>query len=117
MRIKLCEKYKQEREELLHKIMQILNCEENKSFTLYELDENKEKQEAIINLKDELKKYFAVSSIAPFKPNIISTKRDYLNIVRGIFRQEGYKLLGKDKNIIDKDGNTKRTIKYYLIKE
>ena len=66
-RIKLSEQYHKEREELCKKLIEITGTE----FLLSELDENLEKQAAILALKDEIQKCFAVSSIATFKPNLI----------------------------------------------
>jgi hypothetical protein len=89
MRVKLCEKYKEEREEICKKLLAILNLDANNSFLLCELEANIEKQKAILDMKEEIQKCFAVSSIATFKPDR-ECKRPYLNIVRGILRQQGY---------------------------
>ena len=48
MRVKLCEKYKSEREELCNKLIQIVELDPNNSFLLSELDENTQKQQAIL---------------------------------------------------------------------
>ncbi len=89
MRVKLCEKYKIEREEICKKIIDILKLDINNSFLLSELDTNIEKQTAILGMKEEIQKCFAVSSISTFKPDR-ECKRPYLNLVRGILRQQGY---------------------------
>jgi hypothetical protein len=89
MRVKLCEKYKAEREDICKRLITILNLDTNNSFLLCELEENIEKQTAILNMKEEIQKCFAVSSIATFKPDR-ECKRPYLNVVRGILRQQGY---------------------------
>ena len=89
MRIKLCEKYQLEREEICKKILNILELNEDNSFLLCELEKNIEKQNKIIELKEEIQKYFACSSISSFKPNF-ECKRPYLNIVRSILRQQKY---------------------------
>ena len=56
---------------------------------------------------------FAVSTISSFKPNF-ECKRPYLNIVRGILRQQNYMIEGKDS--LEKYGNGvfKRTIIYTI---
>ena len=89
MRVKLCDKYKTEREEICKKLLEILKLDDNQSFLLCELDNDVEKQTAILNMKEEIQKCFAVSSIATFKPDR-ECKRPYLNIVRGILRKQGY---------------------------
>ena len=52
MRIKLCDQYKTEREEICKKLIDILKLDDNQSFVLYELDADEEKQNAILNMKD-----------------------------------------------------------------
>jgi len=54
MRVKLSEKYKIEREEICKNIIDILKLNDNQSFILCELDENKETQTAILNMKDDI---------------------------------------------------------------
>lgn len=88
-RVKLCEKYKEEREEICKKIIYILNLDANNSFLLCDLDADLEKQTAILNMKEEIQKCFACSTISSFKPNF-DCKRPYLNVVRGILRKQGY---------------------------
>ena len=89
MRVKLCDKYKTEREEICEKLIDILKLDVNNSFLLCDLDADTEKQIAILNMKDEIQKCFACSEISSFKPNF-ECKRPYLNIVRGILRKQGY---------------------------
>ena len=89
MRIKLSEKYQTEREAICNKIITILELKNDNTFLLCELDDNIEKQNQILELKNEIKKYFACSTISSFKPNF-ECKRPYLNIIRSILRQQGY---------------------------
>jgi hypothetical protein len=113
-RIKLSEQYHDQREELCKKLIEIVGTE----FLLSELDENVEKQTAILSLKDEIQKCFAVSSISTFKPSVNDTvKRHYLNIVRGILRQQGYTFLGNERTQICENGVLKRTTKYYIFRK
>ena len=87
MRIKLSEKFPIEREEICNKIISILELDENKSFLLCELDNDIEKQNKILEMKEERQKYFSVSCISSFRPNF-DCKRPYLNIVRSILRKQ-----------------------------
>ena len=64
MRVKLSEKYKNERENICNKILEILDLDEKNSFLLVDLDNDTEKQKAILDMKDEIKKYFAVSCLS-----------------------------------------------------
>jgi hypothetical protein len=115
MRIKLSEKYKNEREELCKQIINIINLDETGSFLLSEIDENVDKQNRIIELKDKIKQIFAVSTISSFKPNF-DCKRPYLNIIRSILRQQGYIFEGKDHEFKIDENVYKRTIKYNIFK-
>jgi hypothetical protein len=56
MRVKLCDKYKIEREDICKKIIDILKLDANNSFLLSDLDADKEKQAAILNMKEEIQK-------------------------------------------------------------
>ena len=115
MRVKLSEKYKIEREEICTKLLNILNLGEDRSFLLCDLDGDVEKQTAILAMKEEIQQYFAVSSISSFKPNI-DCKRPYLNVIRGILRQQGYIFNGSAYCIKLEDGISKSTIKYFIFK-
>ena len=115
MREKLCDKYKQEREEICKKLIDILQLDANNSFLLSELDEDTEKQSAILNMKDEIQKYFACSEISSFKPNF-ECKRPYLNIVRGILRKQNYLFNGISNVIKMENGESKTTKKYHIFR-
>ncbi len=67
MRVKLCDKYKIEREDICKKIIDILKLDANNSFLLSDLDADTEKQMAIMNMKDEIQKCFACSEMVLFK--------------------------------------------------
>jgi hypothetical protein len=112
MRVKLCEKYKIEREDICNRLIDILKLDSNKSFILSELDADIEKQTAILNMKEEIQKCFACSEISSFKPNF-ECKRPYLNIVRGILRKQGYTFISTDIDIKTND-SVKRTKKYFI---
>jgi len=114
MRIKLSEKYLTEREEICNKIISILGLKEDNTFLLCELDEDIEKQNKIMDLKEEIQKYFACSTISSFKPNF-ECKRPYLNIIRSILRKQNYNFVGNDYTI--KINNIqKKTIKYIIFR-
>ena len=115
MREKLCDKYKQEREEISKKLIDILQLDTNNSFLLSELDEDTEKQSAILNMKEEIQKYFACSEISSFKPNF-ECKRPYLNIVRGILRKQNYLFNGISNVIKMENGESKTTKKYHIFR-
>jgi hypothetical protein len=114
MRIKLSEKYQKEREEICNKIITILNLKEDNTFLLCELDEDLEKQNKILELKEEIQQYFACSTISSFKPNF-DCKRPYLNIIRSILRKQNYIFIGNDYTI-KINSIPKKTIKYLIFR-
>lgn len=115
MRVKLSDKYQNEREEICNKLIEILQLDENDNFLLYDLEEDTNKQQNILEMKEEIKKYFAVSCISSFKPNF-KCKRPYLNIVRSILRQQNYTFEGSDYSLKFDNGLIKRTIKYKIFR-
>jgi len=115
MRIKLSEKFENEREDICDRLISILDLDNNNSFLLSELDLDEEKQKKIMDMKEEIQKYFACSTISSFKPNF-ECKRPYLNIVRSILRQQNYNFIGNDYTI--KINNiSKKTIKYIIFRK
>ena len=116
MRIKLSEQYINEREEICNKLIDIINLDSDGCFLLSNIDEDIDKQNEIIKIKDNIKKYFAVSTISSFKPNF-ECKRPYLNIVRSILRQQGYIFEGKDCEFKIGENLYQRTIKYKIFRQ
>ena len=115
MRVKLCDKYKNEREDICKKLIAILQLDLNNSFLLADLDADMDKQTAILTMKEEIQKCFAVSSISSFKPDR-ECKRPYLNIVRGILRKQGYTFeCDTTFNKLEK-GNYKTSTKYKVFR-
>jgi hypothetical protein len=78
-----------EREDICARLISILQLDNNNSFLLCNLDDNIEKQQQILEMKDEIQTYFACSTISSFKPGF-ECKRPYLNIVRSILRKQDY---------------------------
>ena len=115
MRNKLSDKYPEQRETICKKIISILELNEYNEFLLCELDTNSEKKQKILDLKEEINKYFACSTISSFKHNF-ECKRPYLNIVRGILRKLGY--IFENSNILFKleNGTYIKTTKYKIFR-
>lgn len=115
MRVKLSELYPVEREEICNKIIEILQLDADNSFLLSELDTNEEKKNAIIGLKDEIQKYFAVSALVAFM-NGKECARPALCIAKGILRQQGYIFEGKSQSY-KFDGGYSRTVRYFIFRK
>jgi len=79
-------KYKNEQDAIVDRMIEILELDQDNSFTLYELDHNPEKQQAIMNLRDDIKKYFSLAGCnGVSRP--ANSKRPYLSIIKNIMKQ------------------------------
>tara|TARA_B110000285_G_C14926391_1_gene515203 strand:- start:98 stop:451 length:354 start_codon:yes stop_codon:yes gene_type:complete len=115
MRVKLSIQYHTEREEICKKLIEILDLDENNSILLCDLEKDIEKQTKILDMKDDIQKYFAVSCLAPYKPNA-TCKRPYINILRGILRKQGYTFSRKVAEVSNNDGTYFRSTKYKMFR-
>ncbi len=80
MRLK-SELYKKEQDEIIDKIIIILDLENKNTYTLHELDNNKEIQKQIMDLIPEIRKWFSFNGIkAVGEPSRI--KRPWLSIIK-----------------------------------
>jgi hypothetical protein len=115
MRVKLSIQYHTEREEICKKLIDILELDENNSILLCDLEKDIEKQTKILDMKDDIQKYFAVSCLTPFKPNP-TCKRPYINILRGILRKQGYTFEGNTTFTKLEIGKYTTTTKYKMFR-
>jgi hypothetical protein len=93
MRLK-SELYKKEQEEIVDKIITILDLENKTEYTLYELDKNKEIQKQIMELIPEIRKYYAFNNMkAVGEPN--NRKRPWLSIIKNLLKTK-YNIVSKD---------------------
>lgn len=84
MRLK-SELYKKEQEEIVDKIITILDLENKTEYTLYELDKNGEIQKQIMELIPEIRKYYAFNNMkAVGEPN--KRKRPWLSIIKNLLK-------------------------------
>lgn len=74
--------YKKEQEEIIAKIMNILQLNNNQ-FILYNLDKDKVKQKQLLDMLPEIRKYFTFGSIIGVA-NPDKTKRPYMSLIRNI---------------------------------
>jgi hypothetical protein len=93
MRLK-SELYKKEQEEIVDKIISILDLENKTEYTLYELDQNEEIQKKIMKLIPEIRKYYAFNNLkAVGEPN--KRKRPWLSIIKNLLKTK-YNIVSKD---------------------
>ena len=111
MRIKKSEKYTNEREDIINRALEILRLDEDKSFILYEIDKDIEKQNRIIELVIDIKRYFASSY---WNGN---TVRPYLTIIRNLFKNQGFLFINKSFIYNTGENGKVKTTRYYIIKK
>ena len=93
MRLK-SELYTKEQEEIVDKIISILDLENKTEYTLYELDKNEELQKNIMILIPEIRKYYAFNNMkAVGEPN--KRKRPWLSIIKNLLKTK-YNIVSKD---------------------
>jgi len=102
--------YKNERTDILNKIINIIGLH----FFSHELDTNKEKQEKIYALEEDIKKYFSVGNWPAYKSKSIVEKRA-ISIVRSILKDMDIDVESKNKRLKEDRWQimtTEYTIKY-----
>jgi len=86
MRLK-SELYKKEQDDIIDKIISILDLENKNTYTLYELDKNQEIQKHIMELIPEIRKWFAFNNMkAVGEPERI--KRPWLSIIKNLLKSK-----------------------------
>ena len=111
MRLK-SELYKKEQDEIIDKIITILDLENKNTYTLYELDKNEEIQKQIIDLIPEIRKWFSFNGIkAVGEPSKI--KRPWLSIIKHLIKLK-YNMVSLDYHFTE-NGKHIRTQNYIFI--
>ena len=112
MRLK-SELYKKEQDEIIDKIITILDLENKITYTLYELDKNEEIQKQIMELIPEIRKWFSFNGIkAVGEPSKI--KRPWLSIVKQLTKTK-YNMVSLDYHFTENKKNI-RTQMYNFTK-
>ena len=106
-------KYKKEQENLLNKLLEILNYNNDYTFYLYDLDNKIELQESIIGLSNDIKKYYLASSCIGV--NGQNCKRPYSSIIRFLLKYHNKELYVMDYTLNSENKQTIRTKKYKII--
>ena len=110
MRLK-SELYKKEQDEIIEKIVNILDLKNKTEYTLYELDKNEEIQKKIMDLIPEIRKWFSFNNMkAVGEPS--KRKRPWLCIIKQLIKTK-YNIVSSDYRMID-TGVEIRTHKYKI---
>ncbi len=113
MRLK-SELYQKEQNDIIDKIIEILNLDENNQVTLYSLDNDISKQNKIMSLIPDIRKYYSFRDIkGAAEPNKID--RPWLSIIKQITKYK-YNILRKDHRIYRDNEPEIRTIIYTFVK-
>ena len=102
--------YRQEQEEIIERIIDILHLDNNKSISLYDLDNDIEKQNKIMDMIPEIRKFFSFSTIiGASEPHKV--KRPYLSIIKQLCKKK-YDILVQDcrLKVDEKDVRSKRYV-------
>ena len=110
MRLK-SELYKKEQEEIVDKIITILDLKNNNVINLCDLDSDINKQKQIMELIPEIRKYYSFNGIkAVGEPNKI--KRPWLSIIKHLIKKK-YNIISLDHHFTE-NGKHIRTQKYFF---
>lgn len=110
MRLK-SELYKEEQEKIADEIIKILDLDNDNSITLYELDNNTNKQEKIMELAPRVRTFFTYTCIMGVKQEL---KRSWLSIMKHVTKVK-YKLISSEVRFQVGDKKVK-TVRYYFLK-
>lgn len=105
-------KYKKEQIIVLNKLLEILNYNNDYIFYLYDLDNNINLQNTILDLTNEIKEYYPSSKCNGI--NGKKCKRPYLSIIKFLLKIHNKELYRMD-HIIKINNKNIRTIKYKII--
>lgn len=105
--------YKKQQQEIIDKIIGILELDEYNCVTLYNLDNNEEKKQKIMNLVPEIRKYYSCNNIQGAREPE-KFKRPWLSIIKQICKKQ-YKVMSSDCTI-EHDNKKIRTKKYIFVK-
>jgi hypothetical protein len=105
--------YKKEQEDICDKVIDILELDDKNSITLYNLDNSKDKQDKIMALIPEIRKYFSFSSIIGASEPKMS-KRPWLSIIRHITKLK-YDMIHGDYRITVNSSRTRTKLYVFII--
>lgn len=107
--------YQKEQKDIMNKIINILQLDEENSILLYDLDNDESKKKKIMDLLPDIRKYFTYGCITgAVDPEKI--KRPYLSIIRHITKL-GYEMKHFDHRIYEENKEPIRTKKYIFTKK
>lgn len=100
-----------ERKEVCDKMLKILQLNDDNAFILCKLEDDEDKQKQIMDLADDIRKFYVGSDVASLRVGS-TLKRKYLNIIRYLLKQNGYNLKSINYRYPVEKGLYKNTRKY-----
>lgn len=111
---KKIDKFENERNEVFNKLLNIIGIDTNKkTFYLHEIDENKSKQEEIMSLVADVKKYFICSTWTCFAKHDV--KRFFLSLIKYLMKDMKYTMISTRVSVKE-DGKFVNATLYHIIK-
>lgn len=108
-------RFTEERKEILNKILNIIGITEtNRIFYSHVLDNNISAQNEILNLLDNIAKYFSISMWPAYKPDKVMTKK-YLSIIKSVLKDMNIKFTTMNSKIKNDKNVRVNTTLYTLI--
>jgi hypothetical protein len=110
-------KYDDERNDIISKLFNILGINDmNITVSLHDLDTNKIKQNQIIELVLDIKKYFICSKWSCFRKPAESIGRYYLSIIKNLIKNMNYNIFAKRTHLRDINNIAYCDTIYHIIK-
>jgi hypothetical protein len=118
MAIKLADKYPEERQAICMRLLAVMGMgAEGGRFLATEFEADVEKQTAILEMKDEIKKYFRVSCLAAFKKGGYECKKPALSLLRAILKEGGWTVVGKSVVVGMMEEKTECSMMYSIFRK
>jgi len=88
--------YHNERNEILNKLIQLINFNNDKSILLVQLKDNQELINYLTSITDNIKKYYRCSTWGYFVSINNGENADEISLLKAIFKDHGYRIFSKD---------------------
>lgn len=88
--------YHNQRNEILNKLIKLMNFNNNKSILLVQLKDNQELINYLTSITDNIKKYYRCSTWGYFVSINNGENADEISLLKAIFKDHGYRIFSKD---------------------
>jgi len=88
--------FHEQRNQILHKLIQLINFNDEKSVLLAQLKDNMELKNYLISVVDDIKKYYRCSTWGYFVSINNGEIGDEITLLKAIFKDHDYRIFSKD---------------------